>query len=237
MRTSRLIAVVLVFVFGAIAACKKYNYNGVISPASVTVINAMQTSNPIVPFFGVPPAQYWGVRQRIAYGASLAFSPPKDSNALLIVPITDTVFPIFQGKMPIVSGGIYSFYLAGDTSKPDTMFVKEDIPYYSDSASGLRFVNCAKGGKSINIINTANDPSAPADATGLGYFQSTGFKKYTFTSSSPTSYNYVVRDAASGDTLLKFSWAPTRFKNNTIVIAGNLDPASFAYKMIKINHY
>lgn len=235
MRTSRLIAVLLFFVFGAISACKKYDYNGVQTPASVTVVNAMFESHSICPLFGVPPAQYWNIRQRVPFTGSFAFSPPKDSNALLIVPITDTGFTIFQGKMPIVSGGIYSFFLAGDTTKPDTMFVKDEIPYYTDSSVGLRIVNCMGGGKSISVNLVGNDPSTQAEVSNLGYMQITSFKKYAVDPNLMV-YSFEIHDQATGDLLGTFDWYYTTYKNNTLVIGGNADP-SIGVMPFTVNNY
>jgi hypothetical protein len=220
MRSPRLIALFAILLILTVIACKKYNFNGVVSPASVTVVHAMPAGNSIEPFFGVPPAQYWKTRQQVWYGGSYLFSPPKDSNALLVVPSTDTAFHIFQGKMPLVSGGIYTFFLAGDTTQPDTLFLKDEIPYYQDSAVACRFVNCSQGGKSLNVYLQGN---TQAEISNMGYMRYGSFKRYAADNSVGGAYNFIITDAASGDTLTTYTWYYTVYKTNDLVIMGSQD--------------
>jgi len=240
MRTPNLfIIAAMLMVYAAFAACKKYDFNGVRSPASVTIVHAMPTGNAMVPFFGKGPVQYFSTRVTVGYGSSLLFSPPVDSNDLLIVPITDTVFNVFKGTVPLVSGGIYSFFLAGDTTHPDTMLVKDDIPVYSDSSAGIRFVNLAAGGKSISINLVGSDPASQTEFSGLGYMHITSFKKYQAGSSVvDNSYSFEIHDQATGDLLTTYTWYYSRFKNNTIVIGGSTDPAgSIPLNVWSVNNY
>ena len=225
MRTAKLTAIATILV--GLAACQKYGKIPGAPLSSVTIVHAMPAGHAIVPVFGPLPPTYYATRVRINYGSSLLFSPQVDSNALQIVPITDTVFTIFQGKMNLVNGGIYTFFLAGDTTKPDTMWVKDEIPVYSDSSVGVRFVNLAAGGKAISINLAGNDPTSQTEISSLGYLHISSFKKYLANSSvTGNKYKFEIHDQASGDSLTTYTWNYQRFKNNTIVIAGSTDPGS-----------
>lgn len=238
MRTPKLIVTLTCAVLAIAPACKKYDYNGVVPPASVTIVHAMPSGNQIVPVFAKSATQYYSGMQKVGYGGSQLYSPPASSNALQIVPITDTVFNIFNAKVPIVSGGIYTLFLAGDTSKADTMWVKDAIPVYGDSSAGVRFVNLASGGKSISINLAGNDPVSQTEISSLGYMHISAFKKYLANSSVAGNYKFEIHDQASGDSLTTYTWNYPRFKNNTIVIAGSTDPGSgIALKVFSVNNY
>jgi len=226
MRTNPKLILIATMLLG-LAACKKNNLNGIHSPASVNVVNAMPTSNPLVAFFGKGPVEYYSTSVNLYYGTNLLFTPPVDSGNLTIRPITDTTFTIFQGKMDLVPGGIYSLFLAGDTTKPDTMWVKEEMPYYRDSVSGIRFVNLTQGGKAISINLVGNDPNSQMEFSSLTYRNITPFKKYPVNSPwNGVYYFYEIRDQGSGSLLGTYIWADYIFKTRTVVLAGSTDPTS-----------
>ena len=238
MRTPRLLLVLACALVLTALACKKYDFNGVVSPASVIVVHAMPDGNSMLPFFGVPPAKYWNTRVKVSYGGFYLFSPPKDSGALLVVPSTDTLFSVFQGKLPLVSGGIYTFFLAGDTTQPDTLLTKDDIPYFTDSSVACRFVNCSQGGKSLNITISGNDPTTQPEVASLGYMQASTFKRYSAATSIGGSYTFVVRDAASGDSLTSYTWRYNMYKTHSLVIMGSQDGTGpKPLKVYAVNHY
>jgi hypothetical protein len=94
---------------------------------------------------------------------------------------------------------------------------------YSDSISGVRFINLSQGSKPISINLQGNLP-AQAEISGLAYKQVSVFKTYPDTNGI-SSYNFEIRDQASGNLLTTFSWNFTLFKNNTLVITGSEDPS------------
>ena len=229
MRTSRLIFAIAALSLAIGFACQKAKY--VPAPASITVVHAMFGGNAIVPKFGSDTAgryymgpTYGSTMVQVNYGSSQLYSRVAGTNPLLVVPITDTVFKIFNGSMSLQSGGIYSFFLSGDTAHADTMLVQDNIPYYADSSAGIRFINLTVGGKAITI-NLSSDSTLTPIAT-LGYRQITDFKKYDATLAAGGSYSFDIRDQATGDLLSTYNWSYPRFKNNTIVIAGSTDTGS-----------
>jgi hypothetical protein len=217
-------------------ACQKAKV--VPAPASVTVVHAMAGGNAIVPKFGDDTAgRYYkgpssgNTMVQIKYAASQLYSRVAGQTSVSVVPITDTLFRIFNGSVNLQSGGIYSFFLSGDTAHADTTFVVDNIPYYADSSSGVRFINLTVGGKAITITLTSDVTNTPI--TTLGYRQNSDFIKYSATLAAGTSYKFTVRDQATGDSLYAYNWIYSRFKNNTIVIAGSTDPAALPALKIK----
>jgi hypothetical protein len=210
-------------------------------PASIVIINAMAGSNQIVPNFGSDTTYRYYIGPtsastmvKISYGASRLYTRAPASTSLSIVPITDTVFKIFNGTVNLASGAIYSFFLSGDTAHADTMMIRENIPSYSDSSTGVRFVNLSIGGKAL-AINLAGD-SGNLQFPAIGYQGVTDFKKYSAVVSSGTSYKFEIRDQATGTLLKTYTWTFQRFRNSTIVISGDPTiPAQF--KVFAVNNY
>jgi hypothetical protein len=238
MRTSRLICAIALVSLAIGIACQKVKY--VPAPASITVVHAMfNSSGAIVPKFGSDTAgRYYigptggNTMVRVGYGASQLYSRVAGTTPLSVVPFTDTTFKIFNGSINLESGGIYTFFLSGDTAHADTTLVEDHIPYYADSSAGVRFINLTVGGKGITI-NLSSDSTLTPIAT-LGYRQITDFKKYAATLGVGGSYSFDIRDQATGDLLTPVSWNYSRFKNNTIVIAG--DP-NVSTDIFTINNY
>jgi hypothetical protein len=229
MRTPQLIVAVATLSLIATIACQKTKV--VPAPASITVVNAMAENSSIVPKFGSDTAgryymgpTYGSTMVPVWYGASQLYSPVAGVTPLLVVPSTDTGFTIFKGSLTFNSGDIYSLFLSGDTAHADTMLVKDNIPYYSDSSAGVRFVNLSMGGKALTI-NLDTDPGN-MEFPALGYKGITGFKKYDASPAAGDHYNFEIRDQASGDLLTTFTWSFPRFRNMTVVIAGSTDPGS-----------
>ncbi len=229
MRTIRQIFGIAAGLLAVSVACQKATFPP--APASITVIHAMANGNAIVPQFGSDTTgRYYigptggSTMVQVGYGASQLYSRVAGTNPLLVVPITDTAFKIFKGSMTLQSGGIYSFFLSGDTAHADTMLIQDNIPYYADSSTGVRFINLATGGKSL-IVSLTGDPSH-VPITTLSYRQISGFIKYAATIAAGGSYSFDVRDQATGDSLTTYTWSYPRFRSNTIVIAGSTDPSS-----------
>ena len=223
MRTPQLITAAVTLLLTAALACQKVK--NVPSPVSFTIVHAMATGNAIATQLGSDTSgKYWNAMINIYYGGSQLYSSIAGTTPVVIVPITDTGFNIFNGKLPLTSGGIYSLFLSGDTLHADTLLVKDNIPYYADSSVGIRFVNLSIGGKAVTIdLDTSPGTN---EFPAFGYKTITDFKKYSAISTVGGVYNFEIRDQATGDSLTTYSWYYTVGKNNTIVIAGSPDPTS-----------
>jgi len=240
MRTPQLIVAVATLFLIATIACQKAKV--VPAPASITVVNALPENSSIVPMFGSDTAgryynspSYGNNMVPVWYGTSQLYSPVAGVTPLLVVPSTDTGFQIFKGSLTFNSGDIYSLFLSGDTAHADTMLVKDNIPYYSDSSAGIRFVNLSTGGKALTI-NLDTDPGN-MEFPVLGYKGITGFKKYDATMGAGDHYNFEIRDQASGDLLTSFYWSFPRFRNMTVVIAGPADPSNPIPDVFSVNNF
>ena len=204
-----------------ISACQKTKY--VPPPASITVVHAMANeTHSIAPLFGAKQSlQYFSTMQKINRYASFLFSPVAGPTAIQIVPSTDTMFNILHGSITLVSGNIYTLFLAGDSTKPDTVFTTDNIPYYSDSSTGIRFINLVPDSKPMLVNIQGNDPTKVDEFTNIAYKQLTAFKKYGASISNSTSYTFEIRDQGTDSLLKTYKWTFPRFKNQTIVIAGS----------------
>lgn len=234
--------IVYIIIIGVLSpSCSKKD--GISAPASIVVVNAMPTSQPIIPVFRTKdPIQYFAWAAAIGYGSSLLYSPTSGSNTLYVVQNTDTIpsdpkVLMFNGTLNLNAGTIYSFFLAGDTTKPDTLFTRDNIPAYKDSSAGVRFVNLSPGSHAISISLDGNPPSQ-TEFGPLNYKEISTFKKYTATSSMPGYYTFDIIDQASGTILTTYTWNYAQRKNNTIVIAGSEDPSSSTpLNLFQVNHY
>ena len=214
----------------SISSCHKSS-GASVGPVSLNVINAMPTSQPIIPVLSVANLSQWFANASpIGFGNSSLYSPLSGSDTMLVAQQTDTAGPkpiwLFGGVLHLSAGGIYSFFLSGDSTKTDTMLVVDNIPYYTDSSAGVRFVNLMPASQPITINITGNTASQ-VEFGPLGYRTISAFKKYLANSTvQGSSYSFDIRDQASGNVLTTFTWSYTFGKNNTLVVYGSEDPTS-----------
>jgi hypothetical protein len=224
-------------------SCKKSS-NTISAPAAVNVVNAMAVSNPIIPVFGTyDTIQYFTNAQNIGYPGNLEYILSAGNTQLYVAQGTDTTSlelksALFRGSLSLQPGGIYSFFLAGDTTSPDTLFVLDKIPNYADSSAGIRFVNLSPGSQAISITLEGNS-ATQTEFSGLEYKGISPFKGYPANSVVPGgAYNFVIRDQSTGDSLQSFSWYFTLYRNNTAIICGSEDPTSpTPLQVLQINNY
>ena len=212
-------------------ACIKTN--GTRGSSSLTIINAINYSNPLITNFtplnpkGVPlePLQFYGTANSISWGNSYESGSNIGITYLSISQITDTTTTLWTGDLDLANGSIHTLFFCGDTSSVDTLYTTDIIPYYpsGDSVEGIRFVNLSKGSNpiSINLEGSLNG----SEVTALSYKAITGFRQYP-NNSLTTDYLFVIRDAATGDSLTQFDFLNSGSSNNgnglTDPITGNL---------------
>jgi uncharacterized protein with LGFP repeats len=202
-------------------SCSKKSVPGTGSVAAFNFVNAVVGSSPTVVAFSNSNITYaaWGA---ISYGASNLFSPGAGNVPLTLARISDTTQPFFQGTLALNADSIYSFFISGDTTAIDTLLTRDIIPYYprTDSVMGIRFVNLSSGSNpiSINLEGSSNG----SEADNFPYKGVTGFKQYA-NNSTTIDYLFVVRDAATGDSLTQFDFVANGSGNNGF---GLTDPSS-----------
>jgi hypothetical protein len=231
-----------------ISACQKMGTIPVVpSAASLTVVNAVPGSTPVIPVIntGSPITYFSFVNPLIGYGSFIEYSPPGGEDTTYVVQRTDTLAldigpksnMLFYNILNLKPGGIYSLYLCGtDTSSPDYLLTTDSIPYYgpTDSVMGIRFVNLSTGSNpiSINLEGNANG----SEIGSLAYKGITTFKQYV-NNSNTLDYFFVIRDAATGDSLTQFDFVQNYSYNGGF---GLIDPVTYnllTFKSITIAIY
>ena len=189
--------------------------------AALTMVNAINNSNPIVTNFttlnskGVPleALQFYNTANSISLGSSYESGSYTGNTYLSISQITDTTFTLWTGEFDLPIGSIHTLFFCGDTTSVDTLFTTDIIPSYpfSDSVMGIRFVNLSKGSNpfSVNLEGNSNG----SEVTSMAYKGISGFKQYT-NNSSTIDYLFVIRDAATGDSLTQFDFSISGSGNN-----------------------
>jgi len=239
--------IIFVIVFMGLAySCKRqYEILPSQSIASVTVINAIPNSDAIIPVFGTSEAlHYFAGAQTVSYGSSQVYSRVSGGSTLYIVQQADTSnvnskLGLFNGTLQLEGSNIYSFFLAGDTTKADTLFVKDEIPSYSDSSVGVRFVNLSSNSSAISI-NVVGLPSSQGGVNNLPYRGISKFIQFSASSSvSPDqSYIFEIRNQANDSVLLTYQWYYTLQRSNTLVISGlEGDGVPTPLNVFQINNY
>lgn len=221
-----LIIIIFIFGFGClITSCKKEQ--SVVKPlnmSAVTIVNAVSGSQAVVPDFSAQIVQYFSQAQTINVNSYFEYSVPSGSTPVSVWQLPDTTQSVFNGQLNLAPHGIYSLFLVGtNPSKPDTMLLRDNIPYYAlgDSVAGVRFANISPGGNpvSVDIQGMANG----SEVQSLAYKNATIFKTYKDTQTIPTSGHYIFefRDAATGTLLKQYTYSSiARFRSVTIALSG-----------------
>ena len=201
--------------------------------ASLTIINAVAGSAPLVTNFSNEPLQWYKSARQLTYGTFSAnlnmFAPVDGITPVNLYTYPDTAAhqqPLFSLQLNLQRYSIYTLFLVGQPGDTDTLFTT-DVPAYhspTDSTTGIRFVNLSPDSDpmSINIKG-----QTPGSETGSLSFKSiTPFKNYP-AGKAINSYIFEFRDAATGTlmstyTLGNFNSASgsPRFRNVTIALKG-----------------
>lgn len=222
------------------AACKK----DVVPPgaASLTIINAVVGSSPLVTNFGnsyVLDGSNYASARRIAYGSfntNYQFSAYSGDTHLVLYQYPDTLAhsnPLYNLDFNLPVGSTHTLFLTGLVTAPDTLFTADNPPYHSveDSTVGVRFVNLSPGSNPVSITLSTN--SAVNEFSNIPYKGITDFKNYPATADIE-SYTFQFRDASTGDLLASYRMSGInngtgtnasepndyRFRNFTIALKG-----------------
>lgn len=212
------------------ACSKQQSFPGT---ASLTLVNAVPNSTPslVTNFSGTDPINYQNAL-KLVYGVvdkSLAIAYTGEQQ-LAIYKYPDTNAhntPLYNLALNLEPGTIYTLFLTGTLSAPDTMLTIDTPPYHSlgDSTLGIRFVNLSAGGDpvSVNIAGRANG----SEVNGLSYKNITGFANYAATA-AVSKYTFEFRNAATGVLISSFDVADInrtpynlrRYRNFTLALIG-----------------
>ncbi|OQP52831.1 hypothetical protein A4H97_24345 [Niastella yeongjuensis] len=219
-----------------VCSCKKNDSFPV--PATVNIVHAIANGKPIIPVFGSDAIEYFKAAQTVTFGNAAIYSLPGGLRPVYLAKNTDTTNRIYDSEIDVAAGGIYSLFFAGDTSKPEAVFTRDEIPIYSDSTAGVRFINLspASGPIKINVKGTA---ISKPDFSDIGYKQISDFKPYLATAAiTGNRYIFEIRDQANDSLLVTYTWSYTRFKNNTLVFSGAVNTGKpVALKIFQVKNY
>jgi len=219
------------------SSCKKSDT--ISAPAAVNIVHAITNGKPIIPVFSSDPIQYYFAASNISYGATAVYYPASGFQPLYVVKSTDTISRIYSGEVELEESKIYSLFFAGDTSKPESVLVQDEIPAYSDSIAGVRLINLSPASAPIKV-NIKGNPASKAEFSNIGYKQISDFKPFTATTAiTGNRYIFEIRNQANDSLLLTYTWNYVRYKNNTLVFSGAVNatgkPASL--KILSVNNY
>jgi hypothetical protein len=226
-----ILILVIVLAVSFWTSCSKKNSLSPSPVASLNVVNALPNSAPLILVQG-PISSAIGNFLNITplpYASTAVLTPASGSGSLFAVQYNaDTVSVaskgpdfMFNGVLNFKAGSLYTLFITGaDTTTPDFLFVQDVLPVIKDSAVGIRFVNLSTGSNPISI--NLEGSSIGSEVKNLSYKSITSFKQY-INNSSTIDYVFIVRDAATGDSLTQFDFLASGSSNNGF---GLTDPSN-----------
>lgn len=158
-----------------------------------------------------------------------------ENTQVKISPSNNLSTSYFNQVGEIANGGIYSLFLTGTPSLPESIFVKDNIPGYSrDSVINIRVINLSPNSGPLNI--TLGSSQNQYQFSNVTYKTLTDFKTLPWKTLIPTGSNvFEVRDL-TGNLLTSYtlpvnvnaiypnvSIGLSRFRNLTLVVKGMKD--------------
>jgi hypothetical protein len=240
-------------------ACKK-NTESYQGTSSLIIANAVIGSSPLItnfsPISGKADSGPFGLYSSaypISYGSFGEFSSYSGNTSLTLVQAVDTNSFLWRGSFTFQIGGIYSFFLFGDTSKIDTLLVKDSPIVFSteDSSFGVRFANLCSASQPIEVDISGQMPGS--EVSSLVYKGITGFKTYSANADAPASYTFEFRYVSTGqlvgpnasytfNDILAGIGANTdnnnyRYRNFTLALIGDTSNSGNGVSVVLINNY
>jgi hypothetical protein len=204
------------------AGCSKQSSISTSQVASLNVVNVLNNSAPLILVQGSITSAIGGFSNLVplSYSSTAVLTTASGSeNLYAIQSNVDTASAgskgpnyMFNGVLNFKAGSLYSLFITGeDTTSPDFLFVQDTLSAITDSSMGIRFVNLSAGSSpiSINLEGGANG----SEVANLPYKGVTSFKRY-INNSTTTDYLFVIRDAATGDSLTQFDFVASGSYNN-----------------------
>ncbi len=180
--------------------------------ASLILVNATVGADTLVTNFngGGQPLNYYRNAYQLYYGkykVTDEMNYYSGAQPLALYKYRDTLdhsTPLFNLTLHLPVSSMFTLFLTGTVTNPDTLLVNENPPTYpaSDSVAGIRFVNLSPGSAPISI-NIKGQPSG-SEYSSLPYKSITAFKAYPATKALG-SYIFEIRDAAKDSVLTTFT--------------------------------
>jgi len=204
--------------------------------ASLNVVNASVNLGAVKINFTDLKGLYSSITTTVAYGGNTPYGVLADVAApLTIVPTADTTKIAFTGQFTFNNGGLYSLYLAGQSTAVDTILVKETIPSYTDSLCGVRFINLSYNSNPVKVVLSTS--STVTEFPSLAYKQVSTFKSYPAKAAN-TSYIFQVKDVAKDSLVATYTLTPPKFFNCTLALKGMWGgTGANALGIMRVNNY
>ena len=139
---------------------------------------------------------------------------------IYIWPNGDSLHPYYVlPKFVAQDREIYSLFLCGPPTAVEGIIVKEDIPYWTDTIAGIRFVNLSPNSTGINITRLST-PTVN-DVTNLQYKSMTGF--IGFPAGANVGETFQFRNASTNAVLASVAFTKAsmpRWRNMSLVFRG-----------------
>jgi hypothetical protein len=224
-------------------ACKKVDEPAGV--ASLNIFNGIVGSSTLVTNFkGTEPLTWYITAHRLYYGnpgdeASInsirnRFYSYSGQQRISFFEYPDTLAhsqPVTTVQVNLPVSSINSLFLTGNSDEPDTLFLRDELPYHgiNDSTAGIRVVNLVKG---LTVSVNLQGREAGSEVASLGYKAASGFINYEV-KKAPVVYVFEIRDKLTGNLVasqtinteernIGFGLANLyRFKNFTIILFGD----------------
>jgi len=207
--------------------------------SALTIVNAIPNSNALITNFwgntgsqiqNSDTLQYYSTALQIYYANWSELSSYSGKTTLSLPQISDTTTSLTNLNLNLQIGSIYSLFITGsDTTHVDTLFTKDNIPYYpysGDSLTGVRFINLSTGSLPI-LITLQGDTTHTPIANNISYKTVTSFQQLSANSNALLNgYTFEFRDAASDSVITTVSFNTRTythlfpFKSVTICLIG-----------------
>jgi len=207
-------------IFCCLYACKKTGTNTYTPSASINVTNAVIGGKTLI---------YNGTLQSVSVNSNnllpvLAGQQQIDlyTPAVAATTTSPAIPSVYYYNQPlnVTDKSNYSLFLTGASpSAVDAVLITETYKDYTDSVSGVRFINLSPGSGSISVDIQGNPNGS--ENTGLEYKTYSGFKQYPATVTAQNAgFTFEFRDSASGNLLATYSYTPVTFHNVTLAVTG-----------------
>jgi hypothetical protein len=167
--------------------------------ASLNVINVIPGSSPLITNFSGGAPFLFISANTLYYKSYNHFNSFSGRVPLALYQLPDTLStdaPLLNINMDLPVGSTSTLFVTGTLAKPDTMMVRENLPYHpeGDSTTCIRFVNLSAGSNPVKVV-IKGKTGAP-EAGSLGYKQITAFKYYPI-NAAQEEYTFEFRDAVT----------------------------------------
>lgn len=185
-------------------SCKKEAVPGV---ASLIAINTIKGSNPLYINFKNEGQVPYSTGGSLMYGFGIQINSYSGLQRLRLFHYPDTMSkddPLFDLQLNMPVSSVNTLFLTGTLNAPDTVLIRESIPFIpgSDSSMALRFINLSQGSDAISINLKGHNNGSEVNS--IAYKNITEFKKYAVLH-SVNEYVFEFRNAITGDSITTYT--------------------------------